>query len=158
MSNGFTGIAGSLEEDGVLAGWGTLSQLVQGDDLTTGLEDSGTSSLGDGQSGDGQFGNVKQTHIVGDGANHNSDLFLSGLAAHLGSQSSKRKWRAVDLAHKQTLEDDLVELAASSASQESVQLDQKQEVGILALGRCAADLAVVLVVDVNTHFKSGWRK
>src|SRR5699024_7241130 len=81
----FTRVAWSLEENGVLASWSTLGELIEGDDLTAGLQNSGTSTLGDRKSGDGQFGNVEETHIVGDGANNNGDLFLASFAAHLVS-------------------------------------------------------------------------
>lgn len=78
-----TGVTWSLEENSALASWSSLSQLVQSDDLTAGLQDASTSTLGDSKSGDSQFGNVEEPDIVSDGANNNGNLVLADLRAHL---------------------------------------------------------------------------
>lgn len=56
----------------------------------------------------------------------------------------------VDLAHKQTSKDDLVEGGIGSASQESVELDEKAQVDIGGLWLLAVGVAHVVLVKIDT--------
>ncbi len=97
----------------------------------------------------GQLGHLVESQVVGDGADDDSGLVGAGLALHLADDASQRDGRAVDLGHEQASEDDLVELGAAAASQEAVQLDEQEQVDIVAAWRLASHLAIVLVVYVN---------
>jgi len=54
--------------------------------------------------------------------------------------------------HKESLEDDLVELGVSSSGEEAVELDQHVEVQVIGLGGRSPALAVFFVADIDTHF------
>lgn len=52
---------------------GEEHELVQSEALATGLNDSGSSGLGEAESSDGNLGNFKESYVIGHCANHNSD-------------------------------------------------------------------------------------
>ena len=155
VSLSLTGLAGSLDEEGVLSLRGTGSELVEGDDLSSGLQDTSASALGDAKSGDRDLGKLEDTAVVSHGRGGNNDLVVvSGLLQDTGDASNGER-SSVLARHKETLQNDAVELLSSAASEVAVELDQDAEVRILALGGSPADLAVVLVVDIDTHLKLG---
>ena len=63
-----TGVLGAAEEEGVGTGGETGGDLVDGEDLTAGLLDAGTSRGGDAEGRNGELGELKQAVVVGDGA------------------------------------------------------------------------------------------
>lgn len=65
-------------------------------------------------------------------------------------QSSQRNSRTIDLAHEESLEDDLVELLVGPASQVAVDLNEEQEIRIPGHGSLSSRLSVMLVIDVDT--------
>ena len=89
--------------------------------------------------------------VVGDGANTDSDLLSVAGTLHVPGKAGYGERRPVDLAHKESLEDDPVELGLGPPGQEPVQLHQQPQVDVLALGLGPANLAVVFVFEVNTH-------
>lgn len=56
----------------------------------------------------------------------------------------------VDAGHRETLEDDSVELGLGTTSEELVELDSKAEVGILADGVLTNVLLLVLETEIDT--------
>lgn len=119
--NSLTGVLGATEEQGVGTGRGTQSKLVQGEGLTTGLLDTGTSGSGEAQGSNGQLGDVQETVVVGDGADDNDGLALLGLG-DVGSDARERDGGTVDARHEETAENSLVEVGLGTAWKEQVSL------------------------------------
>lgn len=127
MLASFASIAFSLDEDRVVAGWWHQSQLIECDHLTASLCDSLTSTFSDTESTDAELGNLQQTQVIGDGANDDCNVVLLGLTLLQQSDDAlERDNRLVNFAHKQTLQDDLVELLVRATVQEAIQLKQKE--------------------------------
>ena len=91
------------------------------------------------------FGNFEEPEVVSDGSNDDSDFIFTSLLLHVTGQSGQRHWRSVDLAHEETLHDDLVELAIGTTGQETVQLDEEPQVDIIGLGGSPVDFTVLLM-------------
>ena len=149
---GFTLASGTLDEDGPLSLGGLQGQLVKGHDLTTALDDASTSLLSDVKGAHLHFGDLKDSDIIGDGSNDNSDFVLATRLLHQTHQSVDGQRSSVGAAHKESLEDDLVELGIGPSGQEAVKLHQQTEVNILALGSFADYLPLVFMANVDTHF------
>ena len=102
-----TGVLGATEEDDVGASWGTESELVEGDALTTGLLDAGTSGCGELESADAQLWDLEQTVVIGDGADDSTDLVSMGLLVVLvggdGNDLGERDRWGVDARHAQPI-------------------------------------------------------
>lgn len=77
--DGLTGVLGAAEEEGVGTGGEAGSDLVDGEDLTAGLLDAGTGGGSEAESRNGELGELKETVVVGDGANDDNGLALVGL-------------------------------------------------------------------------------
>lgn len=112
--DGLTAVLGSTEDQGVASGRSTESKLIQGDGLTTGSGNAGTSGGGESQSGDGGLGERQKSVVIGDGAD-NDDGALLALLVDVGNNSGQRNGRAVDLGHKESSKDNLVEGGIGSA-------------------------------------------
>lgn len=108
MLNSLTGVSLSTEKDATLSEGGLESKLIKSQHLTSSLDDTGTSSGSDAEGADGHLGDIQETDIIGNGANHDSHLGL--LALHEASQSGNGHGRLVDAGHEETLEDNLVEV------------------------------------------------
>lgn len=109
VSDGLSGVSWTSEEDGVLALWSSDSQLVQGDSLTTSLDDSSLGRGGESQSGNGGLWNLQQSDVIGDGTNNDNGLVSSTLLLQGVVDSGKRHWWSVDLRQEQRSQDNLVE-------------------------------------------------
>lgn len=81
--DGLTGVLWSTEEDDVAASWGTESELVEGEALTTGLLNAGTGGGGEAQSAHGHLRHLIETVVVSDGGDDGADLALVSLAGVL---------------------------------------------------------------------------
>lgn len=118
-------VALALDQDGVVAGRSEQGQLVEGDDLAASLCDTLASLLGDTEGTDAQFRDLEQTQIIGDGSHDDGNVAFGGLTVlQQADDALQRDHRAIDFAHKQTLQDDLVELLVCTAVQEAVQLKE----------------------------------
>jgi len=84
MLDGFTRILGAAEEESLSAGGSTLSKLIDGEALTAGRLNAGTSSGSEPQSSDGDLGDREKTGVVGDLSNHNNGLLRVVLCVVLG--------------------------------------------------------------------------
>lgn len=109
-----TGVLGATEQEGVAASGRTESQLVQGQGLTTGGKDAGTSGGGESESSDGDLGDLEQAVVVGDGTNNDDDLVLAVLG-DLALDARERDGGSVHTGHKEAAENDLVEGRVRSA-------------------------------------------
>lgn len=71
MLEGLTGVLGSTEKEGVGSSGEAGSDLIDGEGLTTSLQDARAGRGGEAESRDGDLGELEQTDVVSDGA----DLF-----------------------------------------------------------------------------------
>lgn len=106
--DGLTAVLGTTEDQGVAASGGTESKLVQGDGLTTGGDNAGTGGSGEAESSDGHLGAGEEAVVVSDGTD-NDDGALLALLVDVGNNAGQRDGGAVDLGHKESAEDNLVE-------------------------------------------------
>jgi len=142
----------SLNQDGLLTQWGPQSELIEGNDLSSCLQDPSSSPFRHTKSADSHLGDLVNPPIVRDGPDHDGDLALPPLLPHVSCQGRHRHRGPVDPRHKEPLKNNVVKLGIGPPGQEPVQLDQEAEVHVLALRLRPPDLTVPFVVDVNTHF------
>ena len=112
--HGLTSVLGSTEEESVGTGGGTESQLVEGQDLTTSLLNAGSGSRGEAQGSHGQLGDGQEAVVIGDGSDHDDGLALVGLG-HVRGDARERNRGTVDPRHKETTQNDLVEVRLRAA-------------------------------------------
>ena len=74
----------SSEEDSIGTGWVFEDELIEGVDLSSGLENSVSSRLGDLECTDLECWDIKKSHVVSDGSDKNSDLGFSSF--HVSSE------------------------------------------------------------------------
>lgn len=107
MLDSLTGVLGATEEDDVGASWGTESELVECDGLTTSLLDTGTSSGGELERTDAELWELKETVVIGDGTDNGADLALVDLGGVLvggdGDDLGEGHWWGVDARHTQSV-------------------------------------------------------
>ena len=149
VTNSLSGVSFATEQDSVGTGGASQGELVQGEAFTASSQDAGTGSGSETESGNRQFGDFNESNIVrysGD----DDDSFARCVLDSAGN-TRDRHWRTVDLAHVESAKDDFVEAAVSSTGQEAVELDQKQEVGVLRLGGGSVSFPDMMFDDIDTH-------
>ena len=108
--DGLPGVPLAPEQDSVGASGRTDGELVQGDGLTTSLEDALLGGLGEAESGNGQLGDLDQTNIVGNSSNDNDSLGVAvGGVRSLLEYAGEGNGRAVDLGEEKAVEDGLLQ-------------------------------------------------
>ena len=106
--DGLPGVPLATEEDGVRTSRRAKGELVEGENLTAGLEDALLGGGGETEGGDRQLGDLKQTDVVGDGANGDNDLGVTvGRIRSLLDNAGKGNGGAVGLGEEETVEDGL---------------------------------------------------
>lgn len=106
---GLPGVPLATEQDGVGTSGRTERELVEGDSLTTGLEDALLRGLGEAEGSDGQLGDLDETDVIGDGANNNDGLGLTvGGGSGLLEDAGERNRGAVGLGEEEAVEDGLM--------------------------------------------------
>merc|ERR1711953_299085 len=101
-----------------------------------------------------EFWNFQDAEIVGDGTNNDSSLTFTATSTHLADETSQRKWWTIDARHKESLQDNLVELSISTSGQESVSLDQETEIDIIrdwSISVWSLLVVTLVVTDIDTH-------
>jgi len=127
-------------------------KLVQSQSLSTSIENALLRGSRKAESGNGEFGDLSHTHVVRDGSDLYDDFRREvRYALCLLGNSRQGDGRAVDFGEEQSVEDDLVEVGVCSASQETVEFDEQEQVRILALWGRSDALLDVVGPDVNTH-------
>ncbi len=116
----FSSVALSSKQHTVFAQWSLQSKLIKGQDLSTGLDDTGTGTSSNSQCTDGQLFNIQDAIIISDGANDDSNLLW--ILGHKSLDARNGNWWAVDSGHEQAFQDLFVEIRVGSAGQESVEL------------------------------------
>ena len=72
--DGLARVALAAEQDGVGASGCTEGELVEGENLTAGLEDALAGGRGEAEGGDGELGQFGQADVIGDGADNDDDF------------------------------------------------------------------------------------
>jgi len=148
----------SPQQNGVATGRSPQSELVQGQSLTTVGDDPVPGGSGEAQGGDGELADLGETLVVEDLSDNNDGLGTVGvLALGLLDDSRDGDRGSVDPGHKEPLEDGPVEPRVGPSGEESVELDQQEEVGVLTLGSGSVALPDVVVLNVDTHLFSSNR-
>ena len=106
------------------SGWECGSELVEGHDLTTSGEHTSAGGLSEAECADLELWHVEETDVVSDGSDHDTDLVI--LVCHQLADLGQGNWRAVHLAHEQTLEDNLVEVGLDTTCHEAVELSTQR--------------------------------
>lgn len=115
----------SSEEDGVASFWCSESEFIECQAFSTSSLDSLLCSLCESESSDRQFLlEVDQSCIVGDCSYDNDGLlgWVGFAVCHLARDAGYGYRWSVGSALKESLEDDLVEAAVGSSSEEAVEL------------------------------------
>lgn len=127
--DGLAGVLLAADEHGVGASGRTGGELVEGEALTASSLNAGTSGVGEAEGSNRELGQLKNTVVVGDGADNNNGL--GGLGSRGGNTTLRlgqvddardRHRGLVDLGHIQAAEDGLVEAAVRAAGKEAVEL------------------------------------
>lgn len=105
--DGFTGVLGTTEQEGVASGGSTQSKLVQCQALTTSGNNTSAGSGGEAQGGDGDLGDFEKAVVVGDGTDNDDGLVGLVIAGDLGLDARERNRRSVDAGHKKTTQNNL---------------------------------------------------
>lgn len=108
MFDRLTSVLGTAEEEGVGASGLLERKLVESERLATSSEDACAGRGGEAEGSDGELGNLEETVVVRDGADNDDSLALVA-ALDVGDNARDRHGRAVDAAHEQPAENDLVE-------------------------------------------------
>jgi hypothetical protein len=119
--DGLTRVLGTADKDSVGTSRSTESQLIQGQDFTTSLQDTSLGSLGEVKSSNRELGEVKKTRVISDGTNNDNGLTLLVVFNNAGDSDR----RTVDTRHKETLQNDLVEVGIGTTSKETVELTKR---------------------------------
>lgn len=108
MLDGLTGVPLAAEQDGVRPGGRAESELVEGQDLTAGLEDALLGRLGEPEGGDGELRNFQKTDIIRHGTDSDDDLGIAvGRALGLLNDAREGKGGTVRLGEEKTVEERL---------------------------------------------------
>lgn len=112
--DGLTGVLGTTKKEGVGTGGLLESELVEGDGLAASGSDAGTGGSGEAEGRNGDLGDVQETAVIGDSADNNDGLVLIAVL-EVARNTGDRDGRAVDAAHEEAAEHDLVEGRVSAA-------------------------------------------
>ncbi len=77
MLDGLAGVPLATEQDGVGAGWGTGGQLVEGDCLTSGVQNALLCGTRESEGGDGELGDFQQPDVISHSPDGDNDLRIA---------------------------------------------------------------------------------
>lgn len=112
--DGLTGVLGTAEKEGVGTGGLLESKLVESDGLAASGSDAGAGSGGKAEGRDGDLRDGQEAVVIGDSADNDDGLLLVAVL-EVGRNTGERDGRAVDAAHEEAAEHDLVEGRVSAA-------------------------------------------
>ena len=125
-------------------------ELIKAEALTTSLLNACAGLCCEPESTNAHLGNLEQARIVGDCGNNDSSRVV--LVQHLSSQSADAHAWPVHPALQQAPQDFIVEVRASPACKELVELNENAIVRIDAPGELAPALLLVVVIAlIQTH-------
>ena len=106
--DGLTGVPLAAEEDGVRTGGRTECELVESENLAASLQNTLLGGGGETKGSDRELGDLKQTNVIGDGADGDNDLRVT-VRRTLGllDDAGKGNGGTVDLGEEKAVEDRL---------------------------------------------------
>ncbi len=119
MLNGLTAVLGATENKSVATGRSAKSKLIERNGFTTSGNNAGTGGSSESEGSDSHLGASEQAVVVGDGANNDNGALLAFLV-DVRDDAGQGDGRAVDLGHKETSKNDLVERGIGSAWEEFI--------------------------------------
>ena len=131
---------GSSQQEGVGTSGSLHNEFINGLALATSFGDAGTSSLGEAESSNVDLRAVQNTFVISDSANNNNGSVSFGTKVLNNFGDGDRG--SVGTGGNESAQDGLSEGGASSAGEESEQLDQQLVVQVLGLG-----VALVLFLE-----------
>lgn len=160
VTNSITSGAGTTKQNCVRASGGATGKLVEGDGLTTSLQDPGASSLGEPQSSNRDLlRGLNDAVVVSHSANDNNDLVISTGTLGGTTNLSDRHGRAVRLRQEQLPQYNLVEFRVRTTSKEAIKLHKQAQVRVLRLRSLAVAAALVRLREViDSHGACAERK
>lgn len=109
VSNGFSGVSWTSDDQSVLTLWSSNGQLVQSDTFTTSLQDLGSGASSESQSSNSGLWEFKNSGVISDGTNNDNSLAGGTFLLQSSRNSRDRDRWSVDLRQEQRLQDNLVE-------------------------------------------------
>ncbi|KAH3660542.1 hypothetical protein OGAPHI_007128 [Ogataea philodendri] len=109
VSDSLSGASWTSDSQGVGTSWSSKSQLVEGDGLTTVLQDGLLGTAGESQSSNSGLWELEESDIVSDSSNNDNSLVSRTWLRQSLGDSGDGNWWSVDLGKEQRLEDELVE-------------------------------------------------
>jgi len=152
MPDRLTCVLGTAKEQSVGASGLLERKLVESEGLASGSKNACASRSGETEGSDVELGDLEETVVVRDGADNHDSLLLVAVL-DVGGNAGEGHGRAVNAAHKQPAENDLVKGRVGTASKEAVELDKHLEVDIVALGSLAVRVPHVVTVEIDTHLE-----
>jgi len=110
---GLTGVLGATEKEGVGTSGGLEGELVEGEGLAAGSDDSGTGGGGEAEGRDVDLGNLGETVVVGHGTDNDDGALL--IILDVGGDAGDGNGGSVDAGHEESAENNLVEVGVGSA-------------------------------------------
>jgi hypothetical protein len=124
-------VFGSSDQESVRSGWGGHNKLIEGEALSSGLDNSSSGGLGESEGSDGHLWDLVESVIVSDGGDSDDDLILSlKELSNLGDGD----WWSVDSGGDESSQDGLAETGVGSSGKESEESDKKMDVQVLGFG------------------------
>ena len=99
--NALTSVLRTSQQHDSRAGRASKSELVEGQALTTSLDNPSASSLSKSKSADGESGHFEETDVVGNSPDNDGSFLL--LAPHVSRKTGQGQRRSVDPRHPQSL-------------------------------------------------------
>ena len=160
MLHGFTTSLAATQQECVLACRRDQSKLIERQALASRSGDASTCTLREAEGRNTQRRDLRQTDVVKDVTNYNSDgglLLVSkpnGLALRHSRDAAQRNRSAVVAALDQTLCDQLVEAGVRALTKELVQLNQKLDVRVRRKSVVAdGPLLLLDASKIDAHFE-----
>jgi hypothetical protein len=113
-----TNTLAATEQDGVSTLRGAEGKLIKGQALSTSLDDSSSSSLGEAKGSNLKSWDFQQARIISNSTNNDSSLVF--LAIHVAGQARDGDWSVVDSGHADSLHNGVGELGLSTSADETV--------------------------------------
>jgi len=149
-----SGVLWSSQQNNIATSWGSQGQLIESQAFTTGLLNPGSSCGCESECGDRELGDDLKSVVVCDGTDDCDGLalvgLLGGLSADFAVDAGDGHGWSIYSRHKQSLEDDLVEVGIGSSSKESVELDEQLQIWVVALGCLSVAAPDVMTIKIDT--------
>ena len=143
-------VSRSLNQKCILSWRSSSRQFVNRNAFSSCSQDSWSSSLWEPKGTDCHLRQIEFSDVIGDGSDDNDDLIFISFSTGFMLEFSKGNCWPIDPGHKESLQDNFVELGICSSSQESIGFNQQQKVRILRNWSLPSCLSIIFVTDVDS--------